>query len=410
MYLDSSCCRLDEAKGVLHVTTPWSGEKLRLLPWEAGCTLEILRSAWQTHDAEFSLLGAMPGTMGPEHPITRYVASVPEEVRLPLAQYTFGQLQMLQVCARSERAVQLLHASPNLLWFIAPFLMAHVAHDKRELHAVLGYKRPALLDMAGGRSEGWVVRLLESFGPVRRNSAARTALRVLMNTPEALETLRHRKTLSWEIACFAAERAHYFAGRVARSIFRESENIATAQRELHDMEQLLRDVQRLGHTLAILDLRKLLLACGTYPQLQQLHDAWTRRLNGRNNQMAEVELGRSLPPPPFAGTKDIVPLTTAAALHEEGARMHHCVGSYVSAVRKGNCYIYKVLFPERATVEIRYTSRNGWVVRQIKKASNNAPNAETVRIVHAWLAHHTMEQYEKEHFSFDNGGCSAQFL
>jgi TPR repeat protein len=91
-------------------------------------------------------------------------------------------------------------------------------------------------------------------------------------------------------------------------------------------------------------------------------------------------------PPPVPGNAHIQPLTDDAMLWEEGKIMHHCVGGYGGSVRKGECYIYRVLQPARATLEIRPTDFPPvWMVSQVKGYCNAAPAPGVSEAVLAWL-------------------------
>jgi len=85
----------------------------------------------------------------------------------------------------------------------------------------------------------------------------------------------------------------------------------------------------------------------------------------------------------------LVPLRTAADLHEEGAAMDHCVGSYVSAVAQGHSAIYSVRSGPRriATLEIgRMSARDDRLeVRQLLGHSNQAVDRDVYQAVVEWL-------------------------
>lgn len=95
--------------------------------------------------------------------------------------------------------------------------------------------------------------------------------------------------------------------------------------------------------------------------------------------------GGALPEPPIPGTETIVPLLTGDDLREEGKVQNNCVGGYVSKVRRGQTFIYRVLEPERATLEISMTSEGDWNIGQLKCHSNVKASAATHQAVQSWL-------------------------
>ena len=91
------------------------------------------------------------------------------------------------------------------------------------------------------------------------------------------------------------------------------------------------------------------------------------------------------PPPPVPGNEHIQPLTTPAMLQEEGKAMHHCVGSYSGVVRTGKRYVYRILKPARATVEISKADNGTWDIHQLKSYCNASPSLEVFEMVREWL-------------------------
>jgi hypothetical protein len=109
----------------------------------------------------------------------------------------------------------------------------------------------------------------------------------------------------------------------------------------------------------------------------------------REEQARRRECARLLtlpfPPPPVPGTPNIVPLTSAADLRREGSAQKNCVASYLSKVMRGDAYIYRVLEPERATLEIVRSRQGPWMRGLLKARSNRSVKWTTALVVDAWL-------------------------
>ena len=94
------------------------------------------------------------------------------------------------------------------------------------------------------------------------------------------------------------------------------------------------------------------------------------------------------PPPPLSGTEAIIPLSSYDALTNEGRIMSHCVASYEDdIVLRQVSYVFKVLYPERATLEIRRDSVESWdwYINSIKAVKNGAVSKKTVTFVEKWF-------------------------
>ena len=92
------------------------------------------------------------------------------------------------------------------------------------------------------------------------------------------------------------------------------------------------------------------------------------------------------PGPPVPGTADIVPLTDASQLLEEGRQQRNCVGGYGERVAGGNVFIYRVLAPERATLSIQPSADGGYEIQQLLLSCNRPVAPATEQAVRRWLA------------------------
>jgi hypothetical protein len=104
---------------------------------------------------------------------------------------------------------------------------------------------------------------------------------------------------------------------------------------------------------------------------------------------AQIELqknGGKFPTPPLPGNDIIVPINSLKDLIQEGEEMDNCVGSYIGKIASGHSFIYRVLEPERATLEIiRELSVNSYMVAQLKLQSNEEPSDGTWNVVRKWM-------------------------
>ena len=72
-------------------------------------------------------------------------------------------------------------------------------------------------------------------------------------------------------------------------------------------------------------------------------------------------------------------------LVEEGRLQKNCVAGYVRRVAHGNEFIYRVLAPERATLQV-VQGRRGWRIGQLSGPENQPVSASTRVAVQNWLA------------------------
>jgi hypothetical protein len=101
-----------------------------------------------------------------------------------------------------------------------------------------------------------------------------------------------------------------------------------------------------------------------------------------------VKLCDVFPPPPVPGIAEIIPIRNLEDLRAEGMAQHNCVGSYDKRIRKGETFIYKVLYPERATLSIVRGPDGCWHREELKKMRNRPVRQSTKTFVDNWLAKH----------------------
>lgn len=152
---------------------------------------------------------------------------------------------------------------------------------------------------------------------------------------------------------------------------------------LLDHSRFWLDALRVAERLGITDAEIALNRARDFAAVRRLHDRWTDRLNQRQSQIANGQT--RFPEPPIQGTDKIYPITSLEDLQAEGRLMHHCITVYENKILARQCYIYRVLAPERATLEL-HLKGNQLSLGQISLAYNAKASKETEAAVTEWLA------------------------
>jgi hypothetical protein len=96
-----------------------------------------------------------------------------------------------------------------------------------------------------------------------------------------------------------------------------------------------------------------------------------------------------LPPPPLHGNTNIQPLTTARDLITESIVQYNCVTSYAPTLAARQGAVYRVEWPQRATLLIGPDLATGlWKIKELKGWANSSVDSETREQVERWLALH----------------------
>ena len=64
--------------------------------------------------------------------------------------------------------------------------------------------------------------------------------------------------------------------------------------------------------------------------------------------------------------------------------MHHCIHLLYKELQAEECYTYKVVYPERSTLQI-VEGVFGYTIKQLKTYCNNNVKKNTKRYIHEWL-------------------------
>ncbi|MDA8655975.1 PcfJ domain-containing protein [Luminiphilus sp.] len=129
--------------------------------------------------------------------------------------------------------------------------------------------------------------------------------------------------------------------------------------------------------------------CATIKALNRLHDRLVVELNQwRRRELIRNEYGQpvSLPQPPLPATVNIIPITSQAELIEEGREMHHCIASHLKSVVEGKFAVYRMIAPERLTIEVLVIGEGQLGLREVRGKCNRLPSAASSAIIEAWFS------------------------
>ena len=129
--------------------------------------------------------------------------------------------------------------------------------------------------------------------------------------------------------------------------------------------------------------------CTTTNALNRLHDRLVVELNQwRRRELIRDEGGQPvpLPEPPLPATDTIIPITSQAELIEEGQEMHHCIASHLKSVVDGKFAVYRMMAPERLTIEVLVMGGGQLVLREVRGKCNRLPSDASNAIIEAWFS------------------------
>ena len=367
-------------------------------PWSSGWETHTIRNGhgilsyfWSldllSDDVHDSLSG----------PVAAFIEEIPAGVRECVRAYRFGQCFMLRHAAAHREVADLLRSNPNLYW-----LLARAVYDSRidqeHIAGLCRRKQLEILKRLIPSATKATLRLLARIEPEFGALFEARVITTVLSRSRTVAATAHQPMVPYRLLEVLERHSRLAESSLVTLILRELESGDRSSRELgNHVDEVLDDIARMVSTLRIDRPDRTIARCETTADLDRLHDRWAERMNRKlpaflrpefrhqfriDTEPDPLQLG--FPPPPFPDSADIEAIRTVEDLVLEGQQQAHCVASYAQDVAAGKVYIYRVLQPSRATVELRKTE-DGWEVGQFKLARNRAPGIQARLCVRDWL-------------------------
>ncbi len=305
--------------------------------------------------------------------------AIPLRVAQAAERFPARQWAVLRMVQEREAAADLLEQNPALGFCAANLGKFRTLFGNLGIQAAELSRRPqreVLAWLGFPDTQAWV-NIVRKIRPETVTVERVLALRAVSVVPEVTQRLAHVPAINTGLLELANQ--PNLLAQVSPAVLNE---IATAEEErlqasaVRLVEDMVRELERMGR-------RPRLASLKTLANLRQ-----------RSHEVAEefqqhVDVMRSAGnflEPPVPGSADIVPLTDAGQLLEEGRAQRNCVGGYTSRVVGGKVFVYRVLKPERATLSLRLGADGGWEIEQLLRACNQPVSPATAQSVRLWLA------------------------
>ncbi len=340
-------------------------------PWEKGITWTSIiegEAIPHTHFLDdpglsLSLIYNIPKT----HP---WLNEIPKPLVKTLLDYEktyqVSMYPLLCLLNRYQSAIDLLTSNPLLMT-----LVVHCAKQHKWTEAYVAQllleKRTNILTACGLRGQKSTLKTLSKLSLGTFSHQAYRVIQEILALPDS-HKLNHLHYIDIKLFWLLSQYPELVSSRLLQS-YQEGWSIKR-------FKMLYADTRRM----AVQVKRQTLTNCRTLDELEKIHDRYIVQINQRK-KIINVDY----PTPPIAGCKHIIPITNSTDLFNEGCIQRHCVASYHRAVFEGKSYIYKILAPERATLEVRIQANGGYWVSQLKLSCNREPSEETIEMIYQWM-------------------------
>lgn len=301
--------------------------------------------------------------------------SLPKEIARALEPFRSHQWPLLVLLAHDKRVVELADTNPVLAYGVADW---YADYPRSQLDFGRMPQR-ALLKLLKLPDSAAIVKLLKKIPPESVDRRLWPVLLTALRKPDGSSSklLAHVPSINlgvMELILTTHIRAALTPGLL--------EEVAADPKEKYrgTTARMICDTVAMREEL---DDARPLPGMKSITQLRRYHaDTWAdyQKLDGLKKEHGV------LPPPPLPGMKGkIVPLRTQADLVGEGREQKNCVATYAAGVAAGKCFIYRVLYPSRATLCVRLQSDGNWGISQLEASCNRKADSATHEFVNQWL-------------------------
>jgi len=356
---------------------------LKYSPWENGLKIHrYYKGKWEieNRDPDLPLLNEAH-ELDSNLPVHQFIKKIPEQIRSRLSTFNYLQTTMLQIAALSENARELISDIPILLWLIAEKLnKGEWSFEKCEI--VLNKKRKSILKHIFGNGSKADIKSLRKIRLMHGERDELKTIKTALENNSLGGQLNHWNTIPVQIIALLQRFPNLSDASFIKQISLNTyDRIADSIAGSYKICKLWDDIYQMGNVLEIENIPLILNQAKTIDALKNLHDRWMNRLHMKDTIISR---GKPFLPPPIPGNENIYPIQTFEDLLAEGKLMNHCVGGYVHKVQNGTSYIYRVLYPQRATLEIIGKGKNARI-GEFKRAYNQSPSNKTMLMVADWL-------------------------
>ncbi|MDX2469317.1 MAG: PcfJ domain-containing protein [SAR324 cluster bacterium] len=313
----------------------------------------------------------------------------------------FGTIQFLlgRWILRNQGAKDLFDSNPNLLWFLLS-IVHEESWEEAEVIYVFTLKQKEIAALVIREKLAGAVNFFKKLTALGHYSSDFVFLKEFFEKSNSLEPYFHLGSIPLNL--LELMNFWFLLGKWAISA---SAGIKTVNESAFFYSQVENSFYTFKESLRIANLLNIdfwgaISHFKLIREIEALHDRWSEEYQRRNperpNERATSSSRRwdlfldhiaganRFPAPPITDTLLIKAIRSPHQLFVEGIEQKHCVYTYQNQVQSGECYIYKVLAPERATLLIKQ-KLGTCVIGQIQGKKNSQVSSETLRSIQDWL-------------------------
>ncbi|WP_369434623.1 PcfJ domain-containing protein [Psychromonas sp. MME1] len=331
-----------------------------------------------------------------------FVNEIPLPIRQAVSCFSYKQFSLLRLVAQYPKLEAILLRSPNLCWLVICFA-GYANWSASKVAKILQLKRANIVEILFGIKSKRLVKLVNKIKLINGSEGEYLLLLKMLKDTRVINAFNHWKSVSMIALRIIHKRPYFINSKLLLNEIIADKSIQHNLIRFANFSETYDDLHRLHRALDKTFEPKVWLAIKDSQKLTQLHDKWVTRFNNsERGRLAALEAMRDIPPflrrnaidntenllindellevdfpiCPIGNLPTFIQIKNCTELSEEGIFMNHCVGSYSRILLEERSYIYKLLSPERATVEVKIRGEK-ISVTQFKLANNKKPSPES---------------------------------
>lgn len=284
--------------------------------------------------------------------------------------------QALLIAQRYSEAKQLLESDPVLLWLIAAAAKKQQWSDENYRHC-FSLSRLDILALLGFPARKMALKMLRKLSACRFDFSVYYNINYWLHSHN-LQALNHYPKLSLNHIKLFRSCPEMIGTRWTVDRFDEIERLNNIQAVIEQVNASLRKAKQINlPSYALKHLKKLhSIEC-----LETLHENLNKFLKIRFLAKKNIAYAKY----PLAGNQFIMPIKNSSMLVNESLDQINCSWSYHEQLLESEYFIYKVTFPERATLGLVIDEEGCLKVDQLFLKRNEEVSEQTKAFINDWL-------------------------
>ena len=343
---------------------------LELRGWNNGATASVIRG---NEIEPITLTDVGEWLFEVDDPaVAAWKLTFPDQLLQGIEALPSHRCKAIALAAAHEKVIDMLATNPVLIWLL---IDRRVIGDEsaEQINHLLGDKQVKLCSLVGLSERKQVVNLLKKAASLKLQKNELESFVELLETPAVCDYLSHQKTISPAVLKLLRTNQWLVLSK-ARALI-PSLCQPQLRRIFDDVLRMIEDISQLQN-------------CVTPASLQRLHDNLVDELNeSRGTKLIRDPMGnpKPIPPAPLQSAYSIEPITEQIELIKEGREMRHCIASHLFSVVSGDYAVYRMLEPERLTIEIVVTEWGQCYLKEVRGRGNRLPTSNSMEVIEKWF-------------------------